>query len=71
MRVGDAVRYSGLSRAELYVLLASGEIRSSLICNRGRVRAPMGQNALLKQEHVTLLAARTSSRRRCRSWHLG
>jgi hypothetical protein len=38
MKVPAAVRYSGLSRARLYILLASGEIRSASVRFKDKVR---------------------------------
>ena len=38
MKVPAAVRYSGLSRARLYILLASGEIRSASVRFNGKER---------------------------------
>ena len=38
MKVPAAVRYSGLSRARLYILLASGEIRSASVRFKGKLR---------------------------------
>jgi hypothetical protein len=38
MKVPAAVRYSGLSRARLYILLASGEIRSASVRFKGKAR---------------------------------
>jgi hypothetical protein len=38
MKVPAAVRYSGLSRAKLYILLASGEIRSASVRIKGKDR---------------------------------
>jgi hypothetical protein len=38
MKVPAAVRYSGLSRASLYILLASGEIRSASVRFKGKAR---------------------------------
>jgi hypothetical protein len=38
LKVPAAVSYSGLSRAKLYVLLASGEIRSASVRITGKVR---------------------------------
>jgi hypothetical protein len=38
MKVPAAVHYSGLSRAKLYILLASGEIRSASVRIKGKVR---------------------------------
>jgi hypothetical protein len=38
LRIGPAVAYSGLSRARLYILLASGEIRSASVRFKGKER---------------------------------
>jgi len=38
LKVPAAVSYSGLSRAKLYILLASGEIRSASVRIKGKVR---------------------------------
>jgi len=38
LKVPAAVSYSGLSRAKLYLLLASGEIRSASVRIKGKVR---------------------------------
>jgi hypothetical protein len=38
LKVPAAVSYSGLSRAKLYLLLASGEIRSASVRVKGKIR---------------------------------
>ena len=38
LKIPVAVSYSGLSRAKLYILLASGEIRSASVRIKGKVR---------------------------------
>jgi Helix-turn-helix domain len=38
LKVPAAVSYSGLSRAKLYILLASGEIRSASVRIKGKIR---------------------------------
>jgi hypothetical protein len=38
LKLPTAVSYSGLSRAKLYILLASGEIRSASVRIKGKVR---------------------------------
>jgi predicted DNA-binding transcriptional regulator AlpA len=38
LRIPAACQYSGLSRAQLYLLLANNEIQSASVCKRGRTR---------------------------------
>jgi hypothetical protein len=38
LRVPDAIKYSGLSRAAIYRLMTEGQIRSASVRNRGRSR---------------------------------
>jgi hypothetical protein len=38
MRVPDAVRYSGMSRAKLYVLMAEGQIKTACVRRKGNIR---------------------------------
>ena len=38
MRVPDAVRYSGMSRAKLYQLMAEGKIKTASVRQKGNLR---------------------------------
>jgi hypothetical protein len=52
-KVPVAVRYSGISRAKLYILMAEGQIKSASVRSRGRSRGIRLVDRLSLDEFLT------------------
>jgi hypothetical protein len=67
LKVGAAVRYSGISRAVLYRILAEGKIRSSSLRSRGALRGIRLIDRASLDAYIESFATKSGERREGRA----